>query len=175
MTDQPDALLMVYADGVAEIAGKRYRCALGRGGVRSDKKEGDGATPTGRYPMRHVLFRSDRLAPPATGLSLGPVAPNDGWCDDPRDTSYNRPVSLPHAARQEEMWRDDQLYDVVVVLGHNDDPPVPGRGSAVFLHVASPGFAPTEGCVALACDDLLSILRDCGPDAAIEIRAEPSS
>lgn len=175
MTDQPNALLVVYSDGVAEFGGRRFRCALGRSGVRPGKEEGDGATPTGRYPMRRVLFRPDRLAAPPTGLPLGPIARNDGWCDDPQDAAYNRPVSLPYATRHEEMWRDDQLYDVVVVLGHNDDPPVAGQGSAVFLHVASPDYAPTEGCVALAPDDLLSMLRDCGPDAAIEIRQEPSA
>lgn len=175
MTDRRQARLVVYAGGGAELGGRRYRCALGRGGVRPDKTEGDGATPAGCYPMRRVLFRRDRLAPPATGLPLQPIARNDGWCDDPQDAAYNRPVSLPYAARHEEMWRDDRIYDLVVILGHNDDPPIPGRGSAIFLHVASPGYGPTEGCIALAPDDLLSVLRDCGPGAAIEIRPEPSA
>ncbi len=119
--------------------------------------------------MRRVLYRADRDARPQTGLGTRAIERHDGWCDAPDDPAYNRPVILPYPASAETMWRDDGLYDVVVVLGHNDDPPVPGAGSAVFLHCAKPDYAPTEGCVALAKADLLEILRDAEPGDTIRI------
>src|SRR5690554_2419769 len=118
--------LIVTPDGVARWGGRRFRCALGRAGIAAAKREGDGATPVGRFPMRRVLYRPDRGEAPATRLPIAPIAPDDGWCDDPGDPAYNRPVRLPYPARCETLWRADALYDVVVVLGHNDDPPVPG-------------------------------------------------
>ena len=138
--------------------------------MTAEKREGDGATPAGVHPLRQVLYRQDRVSRPATGLPARPIRMHDGWCDDPRDPSYNRPVSLPHASSAERLWRDDHVYDVVVVIGYNDRPPSPGLGSAIFLHVARDRFAPTAGCVALAMDDLLAVLRDCDRDTEIDIR-----
>lgn len=159
--------ILVGADGMLGFRGAQYRCAFGRGGVRLDKREGDGATPVGCFPLRRVLYRADRMHVPVTALPAAPIEPDDGWCDDPDDAAYNRPVRLPFAGRHERLWRDDHLYDVVVVLGHNDDPPQPGRGSAIFLHVAHVDYRPTEGCVALALPDLLTVLRDCGPETEL--------
>jgi L,D-peptidoglycan transpeptidase YkuD (ErfK/YbiS/YcfS/YnhG family) len=148
------------------------RCALGRTGVRKDKREGDGATPAGCFPLREVYFRADRLAAPPTGLLTSPISPDLGWCDDPADAAYNRPVRLPYAARHERLWRDDDLYDLVVAIGYNDDPVEPGRGSAVFLHVARPDFAPTQGCVAMTRADLSDLLRECRPGDQIAIATD---
>ena len=161
-------LITVGADGRLSFRGRRYRCALGRAGIVADKREGDGATPAGEFPLRRLLYRPDRLPEPATGLEVLPIGPDDGWCDAPEDAAYNRPVRLPHPASAERLWREDRLYDLVVVLGHNDDPPRPGLGSAIFLHVARPDYGPTEGCVALAPDDLLEVLA--AADAASAIR-----
>ncbi|MCW5752218.1 MAG: L,D-transpeptidase family protein [Alphaproteobacteria bacterium] len=152
-------ILKVTADGWFEAAGARLPCALGRGGRRADKREGDGATPTGRFPLRRMLYRADRMARPATRLPVRAIAPDDGWCDDPADgANYNRPVRLPHRSSAERLWRPDHLYDLIVVLGHNDDPPVPFVGSAIFLHLARDAYAPTEGCVALEQAHLLWLL-----------------
>ena len=150
---------VVGTDGFLVLGGARYRVALGRGGVRADKREGDGATPAGVLPLRRVLYRADRVARPRAAVPVLPLAPHDGWCDDPADAAYNRPVRLPHPARHEELWRADALYDVVGVLGWNDAPVAPGRGSAIFLHPARPDYAPTEGCVALAPPDLRAVLE----------------
>lgn len=128
--------------------------------MRTTKREGDGATPAGAFAMRRLLYRADRSAAPVTRLPVAPIANDDGWCDDPVDAAYNRPVKLPYRARAEQLWRDDRLYDLLVVLGHNDDPAIAGAGSAIFLHVASADYAPTEGCVALAPDDLRRILAE---------------
>lgn len=160
-----------YADGRFDLAGRLVRCAVGRGGVAQAalKREGDGATPLGVWPLGRVLYRADRIGAPRTALPARALSPNDGWCDDPADPSYNRPVTLPHPASAEALWRDDGLYDLVVVLSHNHDPPAPGMGSAIFLHVARPDYAPTEGCVALARSDLLEVLRLAGPGSTLAV------
>jgi L,D-peptidoglycan transpeptidase YkuD (ErfK/YbiS/YcfS/YnhG family) len=161
--------LLVYAPGWALWDGTRLRCALGRGGIRADKREGDGATPAGSWPVRRLLYRPDRLAAPTTRLAANPIAPQDGWCDDPADPAYNRPVRLPYAASAERLWREDGVYDLIVPLGYNDDPVIPGSGSAIFLHVARPDYAPTEGCVALAQADLLRVLAAADPDSRVVV------
>lgn len=159
------------ADGTFRLSwpGQAARCAIGRGGIRRDKREGDGATPVGSFALRRVLYRPDRVPPPVTALEVVPLAPDDGWCDAADDPAYNRPVKLPFAASHEKMWRDDGLYDVVVVLGHNDDPPVPGAGSAIFLHVAKSGYAATEGCVAVPLATLQELLQACRPGDVLAV------
>ena len=144
--------------GSLDLPGLRVRAAFGRGGIRADKREGDGATPVGTLALRRVFFRADRLARPQAGVPVAPLSPQDGWCDDPADAAYNKLVSMPHAARHEALWRADAVYDVIGVLGWNDDPVIAGRGSAIFLHVARQDYAPTEGCVALALADVLAVL-----------------
>jgi L,D-peptidoglycan transpeptidase YkuD (ErfK/YbiS/YcfS/YnhG family) len=126
--------------------------------MTAHKQEGDGATPRGVLPLLRVLYRADRLAPPRCAVPLEPIGPDEGWCDDPADAAYNRPVKLPYPARHEELWRGDALYDVVGVLGWNVAPVVRGAGSAIFLHVASGDYAPTAGCIALALPDLQACL-----------------
>ena len=149
---------LVHSDGRLVLRNEVYRIALGRSGVRADKREGDGATPAGLLPLRRVLYRPDRVPPPACALPLEPLARADGWCDDPTNAEYNRMVRLPHGAHCEVLWREDALYDVVAVLGWNDRPVQRGRGSAIFLHVAAAGYAPTEGCISLALSDLTRVL-----------------
>jgi len=153
----------VFPDGTLEWSGHRVRCAVGRAGVRTDKREGDGATPAGVFDVRSVMYRPDRIARPRTALLVRAIDANDGWCDDPGDPAYNRLIRLPHPARHERLWRDDGLYDLIAVIGYNDDPVVPGAGSAIFLHGAGPGYPPTEGCIALAIGDLVAVLAECAP------------
>jgi len=145
-------------------------CALGRSGTSRAKREGDGASPVGRFRILQAFYRADRGQRPRTGLRLRPIRPGDGWSDDVRDRRYNHLVPLPCPTSHERMWRDDHLYDLVVILGHNDDPPVPGLGSAIFLHLAKPDYAPTHGCVALARADLEALLTKARPGDTLEIR-----
>ncbi len=163
--------LIVTPDGMARWNGHEMRCALGRGGIvaAAAKREGDGATPAGLLAMQRVLYRPDRGPVPVFRLASCPVAPGDGWCDDPADSDYNRPVTLPHRARCETLWRHDALYDLVCVLGWNDAPIVPGAGSAIFLHVARPDYAPTEGCVALDRSDLERVLSEAAPGDVVRV------
>ena len=148
----------VFPDGRLLLRGQAFRATLGRTGIREHKQEGDGATPAGVLPLRRVLYRLDRVTAPDCAVPIEPIGDTDGWCDDPAHRDYNRAVRLPHEAHCEELWRQDRLYDVIGVLGWNDAPVVKGRGSAIFLHVARPDYAPTEGCIALALADLLRVL-----------------
>lgn len=134
------------------------RCALGRGGIVALKREGDGATPRGRFRLESAHFRADRIGRPQTALRLSATRPADGWCDAANDRNYNRPVRHPYPASAERLWRKDGLYDVFVVMDYNRRPRRRGAGSAIFLHVAGEGLAPTEGCVALARRDLVKLL-----------------
>jgi len=150
-------------------AGKK-RAAIGPGGIAVKGGEGDGITPRGRFPVREIFYRADRVPAPRTALPLRALAPDDGWCDAPGDPNYNRAVKLPYPASVEQMWREDPLYDLVAVLGYNDDPVVPGKGSAIFLHLAKPDYAPTQGCVALAHDDLQAALEQLRPGEEVVIK-----
>jgi L,D-peptidoglycan transpeptidase YkuD (ErfK/YbiS/YcfS/YnhG family) len=151
-------------------ADRTARCAIGRGSIAVKAREGDGITPIGTFAIRKILYRPDRVARPQTALPVEAIERDDGWCDAPGDPHYNRAVKLPHPASAESMWRDDHLYDVVALLGFNDDPVVDGAGSAMFLHLAREDYGPTEGCVALARADMLAVLADLKPGAKIEIR-----
>jgi L,D-peptidoglycan transpeptidase YkuD (ErfK/YbiS/YcfS/YnhG family) len=145
----------------------RYPCAVGRSGCRVRKREGDSATPIGRWRLRAVLYRPDRVLRPRTALPVRAIRRADGWCDAPADRNYNRPVRLPYRASAERLWREDALYDIVVVLDHNERPRSRGRGSAIFIHVARSGYAPTEGCIALARPHLLHLLERVGTAATV--------
>jgi L,D-peptidoglycan transpeptidase YkuD (ErfK/YbiS/YcfS/YnhG family) len=136
--------------GALEFGWQRFPCALGRTGSRVSKREGDGASPVGAWPVREAFYRADRLTRPRCGVPLKRIGPNDGWCDGPSDRAYNRHVRHPYRASAEHLFRADGLYDVIVVLGYNDRPAIKGRGSAIFLHCARPDYAPTQGCIAIA-------------------------
>jgi L,D-peptidoglycan transpeptidase YkuD (ErfK/YbiS/YcfS/YnhG family) len=143
-------------------------CALGRSGVTRHKREGDGATPAGRLRLISCHYRPDRVSRPATCLPTVPLRRLDGWCDDPADRSYNRLVPLPYPAGHEELWRQDMLYDVLVVLDWNLLNPRPGVGSAIFFHLA-PGMTPTAGCIAVTLPAMRKILALSGPETYFEV------
>lgn len=167
---RPDlATIHVDARGRLRFADLWVPCRLGRSGVVRTKREGDGATPAGVFPLRRVYYRADRVSRPQTSLPVVPLSPALGWCDDPRDPAYNRPVLLPYPARAESLWRDDALYDIVVVLGHNDDPVVPGAGSAIFLHLAPPDDQPTAGCLGLTAAPLRRLLALATPQTLLVV------
>lgn len=145
--------------GMVQLGGYVKPVALGRSGITTRKREGDGATPLGIWRALEVFYRADRVARPVTGLPVRAIRRDDGWCDQPGERNYNRAVRLPYPASTETMWRDDGLYDLVIVLDHNTRPRVQGRGSAIFLHCARTGFAPTAGCIAFREADLRLLLR----------------
>ncbi len=165
-------MTLIHVDGAA----RRLRfgtiemdCEIGRGGAcpAADKTEGDGRTPLGRWPLRGALLRPGRVDPAGLTLPWRWIREGEGWSDDVADPAYNRPVRLPRPFSAESLWRDDDAYDVIVVLGHNDAPPVPGAGSAIFFHLYE--GRPTAGCVAVARRDMLCLLPLLQTGDAMEI------
>lgn len=155
--------------GRIRIGGVDMPCALGRAGIVRRKREGDGGTPAGRLRVLAILYRPDRIRRPRTSLPVRPIRPQDGWCDDPGSRLYNRPIALPHRARHERLWREDDLYDVVVDLAWNRRPAAPGRGSAIFLHAARSDVRPTEGCVAVHRNVVGRLVERIGPRTRLHI------
>jgi L,D-peptidoglycan transpeptidase YkuD (ErfK/YbiS/YcfS/YnhG family) len=143
--------------------------ALGRSGIKANKREGDGATPRGRFRLVRLWWRADRGPPPRTLLPIRRIAADDAWCEDPRDRRYNRPVRRPASAPCDHLRRADHLYDLIIEIDHNSRPRVAGRGSAVFIHVARPGMSPTAGCVALTARSLYRLLARCSANTRIYI------
>lgn len=157
---------------VADWGAGARRCAVGVNGIGEKLREGDGLTPAGLWPLRRVLYRADRIKPPPKSrLALAEIQPADAWCDVPGDPNYNRLVRLPYASVDERLWRSDSLYDLIVVVGFNDSPVVPGKGSAIFIHLARPDYGPTQGCVALNRDDLIEAVVQLAPTDRLVITA----
>jgi L,D-peptidoglycan transpeptidase YkuD (ErfK/YbiS/YcfS/YnhG family) len=163
-------------EGVATIGPLRFRCGLGRSGMTNSKREGDGASPIGRWPVAGVYYRRDRVQGFYGGVILnGAIAlrRNDGWCDAVGDRNYNRRVRHPYPASAEDLWRADHLYDIIVLLRHNWRPRVQGAGSAIFMHLArglpDGKIGPTAGCVSLRRRDLAIVLRALRPGSAVRI------
>jgi len=145
-------------------------CSLGRKGVIRSKREGDGKTPAGRFRVIGGYWRQDRLRLPGGALKLEPIKAHMGWCDDPADANYNRPLRLHARAHHEELLRADALYDVVLVLDHNQSPRVRGHGSAIFFHLTRNRNDPTAGCVAISRAQMLRLLPRLSRDCVMIIR-----
>ena len=147
------------------------RAAIGKGGARVLKREGDLATPIGDFALLRGFFRADRVKLPATAMPMSALTPSDAWVDDVKDAEYNRFVRLPYRAHVEQLWRQDDIYDVLLVVGYNLFPTVAGAGSAIFLHIARKTFSPTVGCVAIEREALLRLLPLLGPESRLRIEA----
>ena len=147
-----------------------FPVALGRGGILANKREGDGATPRGRFRLKRLWWRADRMPRPATLLPSRRIEARDAWCEDPADRRYNRHIRIPADNTGDRLRRSDQLYDLIIEIDHNTRPRIAGRGSAVFIHVSRPGSAPTEGCVTMPRPRLRRLLKNLGPGSSIIIR-----
>lgn len=159
--------ILVNSKRILSFLGKKYKCVIGKNGISADKKEGDEATPVGTFPIRKIFYRADKIKKPISPFKTIALSQNDGWCDEINDQKYNQFIKLPYSASHENLWREDDLYDIIVVLGYNDNPPVPGKGSAIFIHIARPAFTPTAGCIALAYNDLVEVLKNCDSDTNV--------
>lgn len=153
--------------GWVEFGPFRWACALGRSGISPLKREGDGATPRGRHQLLYGYFRNGHFPRVNASLPLKALTPGLGWCDAPSDGNYNRVVRYPYNASAEALWRDDRLYDCIVVLDYNIRPRARGKGSAIFIHVARPGLLPTEGCIAMRKSHLRMLLTHLRRKASI--------
>jgi L,D-peptidoglycan transpeptidase YkuD (ErfK/YbiS/YcfS/YnhG family) len=173
--DGPLSMIRVYP-----AAGNRRRgwltadgwtipVALGRGGIKANKREGDGGTPLGVFRPRRLWWRADRHVRPQTFLPVRPIRPEDAWCEDPADRHYNQAIRLARGESGDRLRREDHLYDFIVEIDHNTSPRIAGRGSAVFLHLARQNFSPTAGCVSMTRSSMLRLLRRMGPQTRIVI------
>ncbi|WP_135081260.1 L,D-transpeptidase family protein [Terasakiella sp. SH-1] len=160
---------LVIQGKTLSFGAKSYPCAIGKGGVRADKREGDGASPIGSFAIRRILYRADRVSKPETRLPVKAIGKQDGWCDDPDHILYNRAICLPFKGSHEKLWREDHIYDIIVILGHNDAPPVAGKGSAIFFHLARENYEGTEGCIAVKQAHMFEILKAVDETSRIEI------
>jgi L,D-peptidoglycan transpeptidase YkuD (ErfK/YbiS/YcfS/YnhG family) len=159
-----------YGNGYLYWPAGETRAVAGVAGISSTKKEGDGATPAGTFPLPFGMYRPDRIRLPHTNLPMTPLREVHAWVDDPNDPKYNQLVELPYPAHTEKIWRADGIYDLLVVVGYNMNPTEPGAGSAIFLHIARPNFTPTEGCIAIERSVLLSLVTLLGPESTLTIR-----
>ncbi|MGI8525534.1 MAG: L,D-transpeptidase family protein [Pseudolabrys sp.] len=155
--------------GVLSVGALQLPVALGRGGIKANKREGDGATPRGTFRLKRLWWRADRHPRPRTLLPVRRIAPDDGWCEDPSDRHYNRRIRVPQGSKADRLARKDALYDFIIELDHNTRPRVAGRGSAVFIHVARERFAATAGCVAAAMPALRRLIARAGPRTRVVI------
>jgi L,D-peptidoglycan transpeptidase YkuD (ErfK/YbiS/YcfS/YnhG family) len=155
--------------GWLTAGGQTIKVALGHGGIRADKREGDGGTPKGTFRPLRLWWRADRHPRPATFLAVRAIGPEDAWCEDPSDRHYNQPVRLNSKQRGDRLKRNDHLYDFIVEIDHNTHPRIAGRGSAVFLHLARKDFSPTAGCVSMTRSAMLRLLKRLGPETKIVI------
>jgi L,D-peptidoglycan transpeptidase YkuD (ErfK/YbiS/YcfS/YnhG family) len=156
--------------GILRGAGGIFPVALGRAGIKANKREGDGATPRGRFRLRQLWWRGDRISRPHAAFPSRAIRRDDAWCEDATDRRYNRPIRLSPQAPGDRLWRDDHLYDLIIELDHNTRPRIANRGSAVFIHFARPGLLPTAGCVALRAQDFRSLLARLRKNSWIDIR-----
>jgi L,D-peptidoglycan transpeptidase YkuD (ErfK/YbiS/YcfS/YnhG family) len=155
------------AQGLLDAGSLQLRVALGRSGIRANKREGDGATPRGRFRPLRLWWRADRGPRPQTGLPIRLIGRSDGWCEEPDHPRYNRPIRVAEGSAADCLWREDRLYDLIVEIDHNTRPRVARRGSAVFIHVARPGFQPTAGCIALRLAALRRLVARLGRNTRI--------
>jgi L,D-peptidoglycan transpeptidase YkuD (ErfK/YbiS/YcfS/YnhG family) len=173
--DRPFSMIRIHAAaghrtrGWLTISNYIIPVALGSGGIKANKREGDGGTPRGRFQPRRLWWRADRLRRPRTFLPVRAIAPEDAWCEDPSNRHYNQPVRLNPDRGGDRLLRDDHLYDFVIEIDHNTLPRIAGRGSAVFLHLARKNFLPTAGCVAMTRTAMLRLLARIGPNTQIVI------
>jgi len=137
----------------------RFSCAIGRAGLTTNKIEGDHKTPVGEFKFKKIYYRKDKLGEMIFQIPFAIIAENDGWCDDPKSKLYNQHVQFPFDSSAEKLFRDDDLYDLLCVINHNTDPIIPGKGSAIFLHICKPNFEGTEGCVAIEKENIIELAK----------------
>ena len=170
-SNETQLYILPYIDKTSKLLfrGREYKCSIGHNGTKLKKREGDGTTPIGNFMARQILYRPDRISKPITSLPTNALSPDDAWCDDPYRVEYNRMVKLPFSGSHELLWRKDNLYDVILVIGYNDNPARVPYGSAIFIHCSTRDYKPTKGCIALAKKTLISILPHITKKSSINI------
>ena len=162
-------MIIINKSGYLKYKNLKFRCALGKAGIRVKKKEGDNITPKGTYKIIRIYCRKDRIRQVKSRIKIYKINKKIGWCDDPRSKKYNQLIKLPNKFRHEKFYRKDHLYDLIIVLNYNMRPVVKNKGSAIFIHLARRNYNPTKGCIALSKNNLLIILNKINKNTKIEI------
>lgn len=161
--------MIINKSGYLKYKNLKFRCALGRAGIRIKKKEGDNITPKGTYKIIRIYCRKDRIRQVKSRIKIYKINKKIGWCDDPRSKKYNQLIRLPSKFRHEKFYRKDHLYDLIIVLNYNMRPVIKNKGSAIFIHLAKRNYYPTKGCIALSKNNLLIILNKINKNTKIKI------
>ena len=149
----------------------KAKCAIGKKGIGSKKKEGDLITPRGKYKVKYILYRKDRIKKIQSEMKIIKIKKNMGWCDDPRSRNYNKLIKLPSIYRHEKLFKKENIYDIILVLNYNMRPIKKNKGSAIFIHVSKKNFKKTEGCVAIQKRDLLKIVKEIKKNTKVMIES----
>ena len=162
-------MIIVKKTGYIKYKNFKFRCALGKNGIKKKIKEGDNITPKGTFKIKTVYYRKDKVKKILTSIKIEKIKKNMGWCDDPRSATYNKLINLPNKYSYERLYRKDNIYDLIIVLNYNMSPVIKNKGSAIFIHIANNNYNPTRGCVALSKIDLLKILNNINKRTKIKI------
>ena len=162
-------MIIVKKSGYLKYKNFKFRCALGKAGIKKKEKEGDNITPKGTFKIVKIYYRADKIKKINTLIKKIKIKKNMGWCDDPKSKFYNKQIELPSNFRYEKLYRSDRLYDLVVVLNYNLNPIIKNKGSAIFIHVAKKSFQETAGCIALNKKNLIDLLSVIKKNTKIKI------
>ena len=162
-------MIIINKSGFLKYKNFKFRCALGRGGIKRKIKEGDNITPKGTYRITKLYYRADRIKKIETLLKKIEIKKNMGWCDDPKSNNYNKQIKIPTRFSYEALYRNDTIYDIVLVLNYNTNPTIKNKGSAIFVHVGNKFYKKTRGCVALKKDHLIKLISQIKKNTKIKI------
>lgn len=164
-------MIIVRKSGHLMYKNLKYRCAIGKAGIKKKQKEGDNITPKGTFKITRVYYRSDKVKNISTSIKKIKIKKNMGWCNDSKSPFYNREIKLPSKFSFEKLYRNDNLYDLLAVLNYNTEPAKKNKGSAIFIHIAKKRFKPTAGCIALQEKDLMNLMKVIKKNSKIKISA----
>ena len=162
-------MIIVKNSGFLTYKNLKFRCAIGKAGIKKKEKEGDNITPKGIFKITNIYYRSDKIKNIATPIKIIKIKKNMGWCDDPESRNYNKEIKIPNNFSYEKLYRNDNIYDLIIVLSYNISPTIKNKGSAIFIHIAKNKYLPTEGCVALKKNHLIKILKEIKSNTLIKI------
>jgi len=162
-------MIIVKKSGYLEFKKLKLRCSLGKAGIKKKIKEGDNITPRGVFKIIKVYYRADKIDKIETQIKKIKIKKKIGWCDDPRSVFYNKQIKLPNKFSHEKLYRNDNIYDLILVLNYDMNPIIKNKGSAIFIHVAKNNYQPTHGCIGLKKKHLLTILKKIKKNTKVKI------
>ena len=162
-------MIIINKSGYLKYKNYKFRCSLGKAGIGKKKIEGDNITPKGTFKIIKIYYRSDRIKKIKSKFKLIKIKKNIAWCDDPQSRNYNQLIKLPSKYSYENLFKKNNIYDLILVLNFNINPIIKNRGSAVFIHVAKRNYKPTAGCIALKKDHLIKLVNNLKKNAVVKI------